>query len=443
MIASDIDYRFNECRLGELCDLVTDGTHKTPKYVENGIPFISTANIVPFRAFDFSKYVRYISREEHQQLTKRAKPEKGDLLVSKIGTLGLTKFVDVDYEFSIFVGLALLKLKLSLADGRFLEQLLNTDRIQRQISAESPGSTRSTLTLTALQKLEVSLPALTFQKLIATVLSSMDRATEISECIVGKQRRIRSGLMSDLLSRGLDEHGAIRVEQASTFKDSVLGRIPNEWAIKSLGELLEDIHQGWSPACEPDAANENEWAVLKTTAVVWEGYQEQENKALPKGLTPRPELEIQDGDLLMTRAGPNSRVGVTAYVYRTRKRLMLSDKIYRLRPRGGIDGRFLCYSLAGFKSQKYLGTLKTGMAESQTNISQEIVRSLLTICPPAPEQRAIANLIDEALNMERRLTDLVEKLRLLKTGLMQDLLTGIKSVAALLETQDHRENIVA
>ncbi len=99
--------------LGEVCKKITDGTHKTPKYVDKGgIPFISTQNIVPFRpGFDFSQYKKYISLEEHRELIKRCKPEKGDILISKCGTIGRTKLIDVDYEFSIFVGLALLKLK--------------------------------------------------------------------------------------------------------------------------------------------------------------------------------------------------------------------------------------------------------------------------------------------------------------------------------------------
>lgn len=113
-------------KLKNICIKITDGTHKTPKYVEKGIPFISTQNIKLFnKGFDFSQYRKYISLEEHKELTKRCKPEKGDILISKCGTIGRTKLVDVDYEFSIFVGLALLKLNKKKVCGEFLEQLLN------------------------------------------------------------------------------------------------------------------------------------------------------------------------------------------------------------------------------------------------------------------------------------------------------------------------------
>jgi type I restriction enzyme, S subunit len=420
-----------EC-LSDLCTLITDGTHKTPKYTENGIPFISTANIVPFGAFKFGTYTRYISEKDHIELTRRCKPEPGDILVSKIGTLGLSKLVDVDYPFSIFVGLALLKLKRSAVDGRFLEQVLNTQECQQAMVAASPGSTRSTLTLAAIKKLEICLPPIAHQRGIAKVLSMVDQAIEQTDALIAKQERIKTGLMQDLLTRGIDEHGNLRSEQSHAFKDSRLGRIPVEWEVKRLGCALEKINQGWSPDCDSDPADMGEWGVLKTTAVVWQGYQAHENKALPSTLKPRPSLEIRPGDLLMTRAGPNSRVGVVVYVYGTRSKLMLSDKIYRLVPAKNIDGRFLCYSLSGFQSQRHLSNLKTGMAESQTNISQDIVKALLTVCPPEKEQEQIADRIDRLSGESNKTVATLKKLRSLKTGLMQGLLTGKKRVTPLL-----------
>ena len=273
----------------------------------------------------------------------------------------------------------------------------------------------------------------TEQTKIAEILSTVDWAIEQTEALIAKQQRIKTGLMQDLLTRGIDEHGNLRSEQTHKFKDSPLGRIPVEWEVKRLGSLLENINQGWSPDCESDPAGMDEWGVLKTTAVVWQGYQDCENKALPSVLKPKISLEIKSSDLLMTRAGPNSRVGVISYVYSTRSKLILSDKIYRLVPAKNVDGRFLCYSLSGFMSQQHLSNLKTGMAESQTNISQDIVKSLLTVCPPEEEQTQIADRIDHVSRESNKSISTLKKLLSLKTALMQDLLTGKKCVAALLE----------
>ena len=94
-------------RLGNLLSLVSDGTHKTPQYTETGVLFLSVQN-VSGGSFDLTK-VRYISRETHEDLCRRVKPGRGDILLCRIGTLGKPIIVDVDYEFSIFVSLGLLR----------------------------------------------------------------------------------------------------------------------------------------------------------------------------------------------------------------------------------------------------------------------------------------------------------------------------------------------
>jgi type I restriction enzyme S subunit len=94
-------------RLGELCSIITDGTHKTPNYVEKGIPFLSVQNISSGK-FDLSK-IKYITKEEHEKLVKRCNPEYGDLLFCRIGTLGKPIINTLNFEFSIFVSLALIK----------------------------------------------------------------------------------------------------------------------------------------------------------------------------------------------------------------------------------------------------------------------------------------------------------------------------------------------
>ena len=207
------------------------------------------------------------------------------------------------------------------------------------------------------------------QAKIAEVLSTVDRAIEQTEALIAKQQRIKTGLTQDLLTRGIDEHGNIRSEKAHEFKDSPLGRIPVEWACDRLGLHLTTIEQGWSPDCDGDPAPVGCWGVLKTTAVVWDGYQDFENKLLPSGLEPRPRLEVQPKDVLMTRGGPNSRVGVVAYVMTTQQKLMLSDKLYRLRYKLSVHPEFLAMALASSWTQRHLSTLKTGLAESQTNMT--------------------------------------------------------------------------
>ena len=95
-------------RLGDISQEISDGTHKTPKYVENGIPFLSVQNISSGK-LNINK-IKYISEDEHIKLIKRVKPQKTDILICRIGTLGRAIKVNWDFEFSIFVSLGLIRL---------------------------------------------------------------------------------------------------------------------------------------------------------------------------------------------------------------------------------------------------------------------------------------------------------------------------------------------
>ena len=106
-IPFDIPEGWEWARLGNLLSVVSDGTHKTPEYKDKGVLFLSVQNISK-GFFDLSK-VKYISQETHAELCKRVKPQNGDILLCRIGTLGKPIIVNVDYEFSIFVSLGLLR----------------------------------------------------------------------------------------------------------------------------------------------------------------------------------------------------------------------------------------------------------------------------------------------------------------------------------------------
>ena len=97
---------WNVLSLHDLCRSIVDGTHFTPKYVYDGMPFYSVENVTADN-FTISKF---ISQTEHDNLTKRCKPERGDILLKRIGSLGETKLLDWDVNASIYVSLALLKL---------------------------------------------------------------------------------------------------------------------------------------------------------------------------------------------------------------------------------------------------------------------------------------------------------------------------------------------
>ncbi len=293
-----------------------------------------------------------------------------------------------------------------------------------------------TLNKAKMAEMTVQLPPFTEQRKIAQILDTLDTAIRETEALIDKLKAIKQGLLHDLLTRGIDANGQLRPPQSEApqlYKESPLGWIPREWEVVKLGAILSELGQGWSPDCPSEPAGVGEWGVLKTTSVVWGGYNEDENKQLPVPFKPRPDLEVKSDDILITRAGPKSRVGVVAHVPSTRPQLMISDKIYRLRLLSSDVPAYFALALSAGYMQSAISRTVSGMAESQTNISQGVIKGLAILRPIREEQHAIvahARAFDERLRAEALS---LSKLQVQKNGLMDDLLTGRVRVTSLLD----------
>ncbi|EPJ5863990.1 restriction endonuclease subunit S [Raoultella ornithinolytica] len=175
--------------------------------------------------------------------------------------------------------------------------------------------------------------------------------------------------------------------------------LPYGWEWRRLGELIESIDAGWSPACSSEPAAPGKWGVLKTTAVQSLEYREYENKSLPENKSPRPQLEVKAGDILITRAGPKNRVGISCLVEKTRENLMISDKIIRFHLISeDISAKYISLCLNYGVTSLYLENSKSGMTESQMNISQDILKMAPVAIPTTHEQLKIIDKINEMMD---------------------------------------------
>lgn len=159
-------------KLKDVCTRITDGTHVTPKYLDKGIPFLSVKNVKP-EGIDFDN-VKFISKEEHRKLTARCKPLKGDILLTKVGTIGVAKEVQEEIEFSIFVSVALLKPDATVIDSSYLEYALNYNGTQNQFRKRLKGIGVRDLHLEEIREVEIPLPLLEKQRKIAGLLRRGD-----------------------------------------------------------------------------------------------------------------------------------------------------------------------------------------------------------------------------------------------------------------------------
>jgi type I restriction enzyme, S subunit len=158
------------CRLGEIIMSAKDGPHFSPQYVSHGIPFISTRNISPF-GIDFAS-AKYISEEYHSQISKRCKPEKGDLLYTKGGTTGIATVNTSDLDFNVWVHVAVLKMT-QLVNPFFLKHCLNSPHCYKQSQVLTRGISNQDLGLTRMVTITVPLPPLLEQQRIAAKVDQL------------------------------------------------------------------------------------------------------------------------------------------------------------------------------------------------------------------------------------------------------------------------------
>jgi type I restriction enzyme S subunit len=149
-----------------------------------------------------------------------------------------------------------------------------------------------------------------------------------------------------------------------------------ECLISDLYSPLADgriLHHGWSPQCEKEPSpSEETWGVLKTTAIQSGHFVPQQNKRLPEEMVARPALEVRVGDIIITCAGPRGRCGVACFVRSTRKRLMISGKMYRFRvPETHIEPRYIEAFLRTDTAQAAIDGMKTGISDSGLNLTHD------------------------------------------------------------------------
>ena len=159
-------------RLGELTSKITDGVHHTPKYLNEGVAFISVKDVDGNTIlFDNCKF---ISQEQHEEINQRCNPEKGDLLICRIGTLGRVTIVDTDRPFSLFVSVGLIKTLLNEFSVDYLHKVFYSPCLLSQMEEiKVGGSHTNKLNLGDIPNLLIPFPAEKEQEKIVVKIAEL------------------------------------------------------------------------------------------------------------------------------------------------------------------------------------------------------------------------------------------------------------------------------
>lgn len=306
---------------------------------------------------------------------------------------------------------------------------------KKHLKTLAQGSTIKEIRPSTIIKLEIVFPTLLEQTQIAAILSIADKAIEKTEALIAKYRRIKTSLMQDLLTKGIDEHGNIRSEETHAFKDSPLGRIPVEWKVKRLSEIVyqssgfiqtgpfgsqlhaeEYVSEG-VPVIMPQDLVDGKISLEKIARI-----SEEKAKILKRH-------KVRPNDIVFARRGELSRC---LAVEKEHSGWICGTGCMLLRPpKEQLIAKWFVEIYRNHLSQRQI--LSQAVGTTMVNLNTKLLENLLIARPELNEQTQIIEILGELNTLIDQEQKNYSKRQKLKTGLMQDLLTGKVRVNHLLK----------
>jgi type I restriction enzyme, S subunit len=284
----------------------------------------------------------------------------------------------------------------------------------------------------------IATPPLPEQHQIAAILDTIDNAIRKTEQIIAKLQQVKRGLLHDLLTRGIDDNGELRDPERhpEQFKDSPLGRIPTDWRVGGFEDLV--VEQG---GMKPGPFG----SALTKASFVSSGYRVYGQEQVLAGDLRHGDYYVReakyhallgfavaDGDILMTMVGAGT-IGKVLIVTRPFEPGVINPRLMRIRLRPDVaDARFVCELIRSLLVRRQFDRFRGGGTMPVLNL--RILRAVLLPLLTVAEQRRIVGILHAHLQRSACEELALAKLRLLKEGLMEDLLTGRVRVTKLLES---------
>lgn len=303
------------------------------------------------------------------------------------------------------------------------------EKVKSELVRRASGTTFLEISGAEFGSIKVPSPRREEKRLIAQILDTLDTAIHQTEAIIEKLRQIKQGLLHDLLTRGVDANGELRpsYEQApELYQASPLGWIPKGWTVGSLSANCSDVID--CPHSTPVFADVG--VLVARTMHIKDGVflEGQASRVSEKQYRERAvRLTPETGDVIFTREAP---VG-EAFVIPAGMKICLGQRVMLLRPRVNVlSAHFLLAQVYSGAVHERIGTLTSGTTNPHLNVAE--VRDFEIPTPPFDEQIKIGERVSAASNRLSVEMITLEKLKLQKAGLMDDLLTGRVRVTPLL-----------
>lgn len=357
--------------ISECAKKITDGEHLTPIRAESGYYLLSARNIRNGKV-DTSD-VDYVGKEEYKRIRKRCNPEYGDVLISCSGSIGRVAIVPENFECVLVRSAALIKPDNFKTVSLYIQYFLQSSLGQKQIFTSMNQGAQPNLFLNHIQNLKIVLPPQPEQKAIAQVLSDTDNLIQAIEQKLTKKRAIKQGAMQQLL----------------TPKD--------EWEVKKLGEICDRITTG----------------KLDANAMVKDG--EYRFYTCAKQYYFIDNYAFDTEALLVSGNGAN-----VGYIHYYKGKFNAYQRTYVL---NGFSENIFYIKLFMDKF------LKVRIDEQKNDgntpyIKMDTLYDMIIHIPNPEEQTQISTILSDMNKEIAQLEQKLSKYKMLKQGLMQNLLTG-------------------
>lgn len=392
--------------------------------------YLSTVSVQGTKIMHIEDEVSYFNRPSRANM----QPKKDRLAFAKMRKTIKVLYIDEKLESNYILSTGFSLLETKGIYPNYVYQYLLSDFFNSQKDRFAEGTTQEAISNDDFEHIFISFPtSFPEQRKIAEILETVDNAIEKTDRIIEKYKRIKQGLMQDLLTKGIDENGQIRSEETHRFKDSPLGRIPEEWEVVELEKVAEPngiVRGPFGGMLKKEIFVPRGYKVYEQGNAIYKSVKLGNYYIDSKKYKQMLRFAVKPKDFIISCSGTIGKIFMIpdnfeeGIINQALLKITIDDKRF--------NHNFFEYFFDWDRFQtKIIDYTQGGAMQNLIGINE--FKKIGFPKPPLPEQHRIASIlsqIDEAIEKEQRYK---EKLERIKQGLMEDLLTGKVRVNHLIE----------
>ncbi|ENK3108538.1 TPA: restriction endonuclease subunit S [Vibrio alginolyticus] len=396
---------------------VKDGPHETPKFTDDGIPFLSVDGIQDNKLV--FNGCRYISEEDHVRYSMKCHPKQGDVLLGKAASVGKVAYVDSNMDFNVWSPLAVITAK-SNKYGKYIYYCLQSSMLQAQCEVFANSNTQKNLGMNTIDNLDMPLPS---EHEADVITNFLDHETAKIDTLIEKQQQLikllkekRQAVISHAVTKGLNPEAPMTDSGVEW-----LGEVPEHWGVGRLGYYSRVIN-----GSTPSKVNQSYWDKRE---VPWlsSGSVNQYNITTASDYISEKALKecsvelLPVGTLVMGMIGQGKTRGMSAI---THIEATINQNLAAIIPDNRLDSEYGHLVLQA----AYNEIRECARGGNQAALNCELISNFKVTVPPIDEQKQIVVDTNAKLNrfdqIIKKTMDFVEHSQERRTALISAAVTG-------------------